>query len=62
MSLTRSLAAALALAAGLSTGMATGAAYAGDSASCQAVRFADVGWTDIQATTATASVILDAIG
>ncbi|MGN6771899.1 MAG: glycine betaine ABC transporter substrate-binding protein, partial [Rhizobiaceae bacterium] len=61
MSLTRSLAAAL-LAAGLSAGIATGAAYAGDSASCQAVRFADVGWTDIQATTATASVILDAIG
>jgi glycine betaine/proline transport system substrate-binding protein len=62
MSITRSLAAALALAAGLTASMASGAAYAGDSASCQAVRFADVGWTDIQATTATASVILDAIG
>jgi glycine betaine/proline transport system substrate-binding protein len=46
----------------LAASLASGAAYAGDSASCQTVRFADVGWTDIQATTATASVILDAIG
>jgi glycine betaine/proline transport system substrate-binding protein len=58
MSFSKSLAVALMLAAGMSVG----SAYAGDSASCQAVRFADVGWTDIQATTATASVILDAIG
>jgi glycine betaine/proline transport system substrate-binding protein len=58
MSLIRNFALTLAVAAGLYSGVA----YAGDSASCQAVRFADVGWTDIQATTATASVILDAIG
>jgi glycine betaine/proline transport system substrate-binding protein len=58
MSLIRNFALTLAVAAGLSSG----AAYAGDPASCQAVRFADVGWTDIQATTATASVILDALG
>ncbi|MGN6466217.1 MAG: glycine betaine ABC transporter substrate-binding protein, partial [Rhizobiaceae bacterium] len=62
MSPTRSLALALALAAGICTSLSGGVALAGDSASCQAVRFADVGWTDIQATTATASVILDAIG
>ena len=30
--------------------------------SCQTVRFSDVGWTDITATTATASVILEALG
>ncbi len=62
MPVTKSLVLALALAAGVSTSLSAGAAYAGDSASCQAVRFADVGWTDIQATTATTSVILDAIG
>jgi glycine betaine/proline transport system substrate-binding protein len=54
----KSILLSLALVAGLSTGTA----YAGDPASCQKVRMADVGWTDIQATTATASVILDAIG
>ncbi len=35
---------------------------AGDGASCQKVRFSDVGWTDITATTATASAILESIG
>jgi len=29
---------------------------------CKAVRFADVGWTDITATTAAASVVLKSIG
>ncbi|MBY5769232.1 choline ABC transporter substrate-binding protein [Rhizobium laguerreae] len=38
------------------------AAFAGDPDSCATVRFADVGWTDITATTATASVILKSIG
>jgi len=36
--------------------------YAADAASCQKVRFSDVGWTDITATTAAASVVLDALG
>ena len=39
-----------------------GAAEAGDAASCQTVRFADVGWTDIQVTTGAASVVLEALG
>ncbi|OCW59187.1 choline ABC transporter substrate-binding protein [Hoeflea olei] len=39
-----------------------GAAQAADPESCQTVRFADVGWTDIQATTAVAGVLLDALG
>jgi glycine betaine/proline transport system substrate-binding protein len=38
--------------------LATGAAHA----DCEAVVFSDVGWTDITATTATATVILDALG
>ena len=37
-------------------------ALAADPESCSKVRFSDVGWTDITATTATASVILDALG
>jgi glycine betaine/proline transport system substrate-binding protein len=42
--------------------LASGAALAADPATCKPVRFADVGWTDITATTATASVILTALG
>jgi len=38
------------------------AAEAADPASCKAVRFADVGWTDIQVTTGATTVILDALG
>ncbi len=37
-------------------------ALASDPASCKSVRFSDVGWTDITATTAAASVVLDALG
>lgn len=37
-------------------------ALAADPKACSAVRFSDVGWTDITATTATASVILEALG
>ena len=37
-------------------------AKAADSEACKTVTFSDVGWTDITATTATASVILDALG
>lgn len=33
-----------------------------EEASCKKVRFADVGWTDIQVTTGTAQVILEALG
>jgi len=33
-----------------------------DDASCRAVRFSDVGWTDITSVTAVASVLLDALG
>ncbi len=38
------------------------AAFAADSEACQKVRFSDVGWTDITATTAAASVVLEALG
>jgi glycine betaine/proline transport system substrate-binding protein len=55
--LVRPLAAALVL--GLAAAMP---AKASEPETCKAVRFADVGWTDITATTATASVILEALG
>jgi len=42
--------------------MSGASAYAAEPDSCKTVRFSDVGWTDITATTATASVILDALG
>jgi glycine betaine/proline transport system substrate-binding protein len=38
------------------------AAHAADPASCKTVRFADVGWTDITATTALASRVLEGLG
>ncbi|WP_085904500.1 choline ABC transporter substrate-binding protein [Kiloniella majae] len=44
-------------AAGFTTG-----AHAADPASCQSVTFSDVGWTDITATTAVASVVLEGLG
>jgi glycine betaine/proline transport system substrate-binding protein len=44
------------------TMLMAGAANAADGKACQTVRFADVGWTDIAATTATASVVLEALG
>ncbi|RUX53575.1 glycine/betaine ABC transporter substrate-binding protein, partial [Mesorhizobium sp. M7A.F.Ca.CA.002.09.1.1] len=47
---------------GLAAFLSTSAAYAGDPASCKAVRLSDVGWTDIQATTGVASVLLTALG
>ncbi len=47
---------------GLAALLSTTAAYAGDAASCKAVRLSDVGWTDIQATTGLASVLLTALG
>ena len=51
------------LAGGLALGlMLTGTALANDPESCQTVRFSDVGWTDITATTAATSVVLEALG
>jgi glycine betaine/proline transport system substrate-binding protein len=38
------------------------AAFAADPESCKAVRFADVGWTDVQVTTSVAVNILEALG
>jgi glycine betaine/proline transport system substrate-binding protein len=38
------------------------AAFAADPESCATVRFSDVGWTDITATTATAGAIVEALG
>ncbi|PMS38167.1 glycine betaine/proline transport system substrate-binding protein [Trinickia symbiotica] len=37
-------------------------AFAGDAAACRNVRFADVGWTDIAATTGIASTIFEGLG
>ncbi|WP_162878260.1 choline ABC transporter substrate-binding protein [Trinickia diaoshuihuensis] len=48
---------ALAAAAIVST-----SAYAADSAVCRNVRFADVGWTDIAATTGLASAVFEGLG
>src|SRR5579871_1130979 len=40
----------------------SGGAFAGDPESCKTVKFSDVGWTDITATTAIASEILKGLG
>jgi glycine betaine/proline transport system substrate-binding protein len=40
----------------------SGSALAGDAESCKAVRFADVGWTDIQVITGIAANLFDALG
>ena len=53
----KSVAAATVLGAAMAS-----SAFAGDAASCKAVKFADVGWTDIQVTTGATSVILEALG
>ncbi|MFB2550596.1 choline ABC transporter substrate-binding protein [Ensifer soli] len=42
--------------------LAAGTARAADPESCSTVRFSDVGWTDITATTATAAKIVEALG
>ncbi len=47
---------------GLITAAATVGLATAAQANCDLVRFADVGWSDITATTATASVVLDALG
>lgn len=46
----------------LALGLAAGSAQAADPENCKAVRFSDVGWTDIQATTGVATVILKGLG
>ncbi|MGQ9370316.1 choline ABC transporter substrate-binding protein [Azospirillum sp. A39] len=46
----------------VATGAVTGSAVAAEPKSCQTVRFSDVGWTDITATTAATSVVLEALG
>ena len=52
---------ALILAAGALVGM-TQSALAADPASCKTVKFSDVGWTDITATTAIATEIMKGLG
>lgn len=47
---------------GMAALLASPAAFAAEPDSCKTVHFADVGWTDITATTATASVVLEALG
>ncbi|MBD8878184.1 choline ABC transporter substrate-binding protein [Roseibium polysiphoniae] len=42
--------------------MLTGAAAAAEPDSCKTVRFSDVGWTDITATTAATTTVLEALG
>jgi len=51
----------LAAAAMLGSAMAA-SAHAAEPESCKTVRFADVGWTDIQVTTGATSVLLEALG
>jgi glycine betaine/proline transport system substrate-binding protein len=50
------------MALGVSLTAMAGAAAAGDAETCKKVRFSDVGWTDIQATTGVANVLLQALG
>jgi glycine betaine/proline transport system substrate-binding protein len=60
MNFTRHFAAALAVTASL-VGLAP-TASAGDAESCKPVRFADVGWTEIQVISGIASILYDALG
>ncbi|MGH7002671.1 MAG: glycine betaine ABC transporter substrate-binding protein, partial [Alphaproteobacteria bacterium] len=46
----------------LALALSAGTASAAEPESCKSVRFADVGWTDITATTATTSEVLKALG
>lgn len=52
----------LAAAATVAALLSTGPTLAADPDACGKVTFSDVGWTDITATTAVASVVLDALG
>ena len=61
--MTHSIACRFILSLGVSSlALAAAPAFAAEPASCATVRFSDVGWTDITATTATATVLLKAIG
>ena len=51
-----------ALAFAAAVGGAASTAWAADPAACKEVTFADVGWTDITATTAATSVVLEGLG
>ena len=53
--------AGIATASLMSLGLQT-TAWAAEEASCKTVRFADVGWSDIAATTGMASVVLEGLG
>ena len=57
MTFTKTSICALALSAALA-----GQAMAAEPDSCKTVNFSDVGWTDITATTATTTTVLDALG
>ena len=50
------------MAAAIPAMVAAGPSWAAEPDSCKTVRFSDVGWTDITATTATASAILKGLG
>ena len=52
---------ALAMAGAATVALSAGA-QAADPASCKTVNFSDVGWTDITATTAAATVVLEGLG
>ena len=52
----------IAAAGALTLALIAGQAQAADPESCKTVRFSDVGWTDITATTAATSVVLEALG
>src|SRR5687768_10966742 len=47
---------------GLGLASLSGPSLAADPETCKKVRFSDVGWTDITATTAVATVLLEALG
>ena len=50
------------LAAAGAVAVATVPVHAAEDASCKTVRFAEVGWSDIAATTGMASVVLEGLG
>jgi glycine betaine/proline transport system substrate-binding protein len=52
----------LGAALGVAAALLAGGANAAEPTNCEAVRFSDVGWTDITATTAVASVVLEGLG
>src|SRR5688572_25159321 len=47
---------------GIGLSVTAGPSLSAEPESCKKVRFSDVGWTDITATTAVASVIFEALG